>query len=101
MSGVPLPSPHSPSSCLILLSRVVAADPKYRPLIPTSLHTRFTRAWSDRNAQYKWLARSLELIRFTELMLDMILKRKTSEKTRWRGIVFLEAIKCVCCSLCT
>ena len=24
MSGVPLPSPHSPSSCLILLSRVVA-----------------------------------------------------------------------------
>ncbi|KAL1720702.1 peroxisome membrane protein [Schizophyllum commune] len=78
-----------------LLTRVVAADPKYRPLIPTSLHTRFTRAWSDRNAQYKWLARSLELIRFTELMLEMILKRKTSEKTRWRGIVFLEAIKAI------
>ncbi|KAL1690143.1 peroxisome membrane protein [Schizophyllum commune] len=78
-----------------LLSRIVAADPKYRPLIPTSLHTRFTRAWSDRNAQYKWLARSLELIKFTELMLEMILKRKTSEKTRWRGIVFLEAIKAI------
>lgn len=78
-----------------LLARVAAADPKYRPLIPTSLHTRFTRAWADRSAQYKWLARALELIRFTELMLEMILRRKASEKNRWRGVVFLEAIKAI------
>src|SRR5215471_18883898 len=31
-----------------LLARIVQNNPKYKPLIPSSLHTRFTRAWSDK-----------------------------------------------------
>ncbi|KAJ6519782.1 peroxisomal membrane protein PEX16 [Mycena sanguinolenta] len=78
-----------------LLAKVVQRDPKYRPLIPSSLHTRFTRAWSDKNTRYKWVARSLELIRFTELVLEMTLRRKVSPRTRWRSVVLLEIIKAV------
>ncbi|KAJ7932435.1 peroxisomal membrane protein PEX16 [Mycena leptocephala] len=76
-----------------LLAKVVQRDPKYRPLIPSSLHTRFTRAWSDKNTRYKWAARALELIRFTELVLEMTLRRKVSSRTRWRSVVLLEIIK--------
>ncbi|KAJ8702546.1 hypothetical protein PTI98_001253 [Pleurotus ostreatus] len=76
-----------------LLSKLVYSDPKYRPLIPTSLHTRFTRAWSDKSSLYKWAARSLELIRFAELFIEMALKRKVSQRNKWRGVVLLEIIK--------
>ncbi|KAJ7783746.1 peroxisomal membrane protein PEX16 [Mycena maculata] len=78
-----------------LLAKVMQRDPKYRPLIPSSLHTRFTRAWSDKNMRYKWAARALELIRFTELVLEMGLRRKVSPRARWRSVVLLEMIKSV------
>lgn len=76
-----------------LLAKIVKSDPKYKPLIPTSLHTRYTRAWSDRNSRYKWAARALELLRFTELLIEMGLRRKVSAKNKWRAIVLLEFIK--------
>jgi peroxin-16 len=76
-----------------LLAKIVQNEAKYRPLIPSSLHTRFTRAWSDKNTRYKWAARLLELIRFTELVIEMGLRRKASAQNRWRGIVLLEAVK--------
>lgn len=78
-----------------LLARMVQSDPKYRPLIPFSLHTRFTRAWADKNSRYKWAARLLETIRFTELFIEMGLRRKVSAKNRYRGIIILEIIKYV------
>ncbi|CAK5280208.1 unnamed protein product [Mycena citricolor] len=76
-----------------LLGKIVQKNPKYRPLIPTSLHTRFTRAWSDKNTQYRWIARTLEFIRFTELVVEMTLRRKVSERARWRIVVLIESIK--------
>ncbi|KAF9535434.1 peroxisome membrane protein [Crepidotus variabilis] len=76
-----------------LLARIVKANPSYRPLIPSSLHSRFTRAWSDKNDVYKWAGRALEIIRFTELVLEMALRRKVSQKTKWRSIILLEFIK--------
>lgn len=76
-----------------LLERVVQAEPKYKALIPPSLHTRYTRAWSEKNAFYKWAARVLELVRFTELLIEMGLRRKVLQRNRWRGIVILEVIK--------
>jgi len=78
-----------------LLERVVQADPKYKALIPPSSHTRYTRAWSEKDSLYKWAARVLQLVRFTELLIEMGLRRKVSQRNRWRGIVLLEAIKAV------
>jgi peroxin-16 len=76
-----------------ILAKVAENNPKYRPLIPSSLHTRYTKAWIGKNSQYKWAARILELLRFTELVIEMGLRRKVSEKLRWRGIVVIEMIK--------
>lgn len=76
-----------------LLARVIQSNPSYRPLIPSTLHNRFTKAWSDKDILYKWAARSLEIIRFIELVVEMVLRRKVSEKLRWRSIVLIETIK--------
>ncbi|KAG1825891.1 peroxisomal membrane protein PEX16 [Suillus subaureus] len=78
-----------------LLARVVQSDPHWKPILPIPLHTRYTRAWSDKETLYKWAARSLELIRFTQLLVEMLLRRKVSGKNRWRGIVFLETVKMI------
>lgn len=76
-----------------LLERFVRSDPKYKPLIPSSLHTRYARAWTEKNVLYKWAARTLELIRFTQLLVEMGLRRRVSLKVRWRGIIALESVK--------
>ena len=77
----------------MLLSRVIQSNPSYRPLIPSTLHNRFTKAWSDKDILYKWAARSLKIIGFLELVVEMILRRKASEKVRWRSIIVIETIK--------
>ncbi|KAI0003715.1 peroxisome membrane protein [Russula compacta] len=78
-----------------LLNRAVGSEPKYKPLLPPSLHSRFTRAWADTHFRYRWTARTLELIRFIELLLEMGLRRGASAKNRWRAITLLEAVKVV------
>ncbi|KAI0052852.1 peroxisome membrane protein [Auriscalpium vulgare] len=78
-----------------LLGRAVDNEPKHKPLLPPSLHTRYTRAWADHHTRYRWVARVLELTRFVELLIEMGLRRKTSSTTRWRGIILLEAIKAI------
>lgn len=78
-----------------LLSRIVLSDPKFKPVLPPSPHSRYTRAWSDKSARYKWASRTLEVLRFVELVIEMGLRRKVSNKNRWRGIVLLEIIKYV------
>ena len=77
-----------------ILSKIMQSDQKYKPLLPSSIHARYTRAWSEKSFTYKWASRALELIRFVELLVEMGLRRKTSLKARWRGIVFIEMIKC-------
>jgi len=78
-----------------LLARAIESEPKYKPLLPPSFHSRFTRAWAENHARYKWTARALELIRFVELLLEMGLRRKAAAKSRWRAIAALEALKVV------
>ncbi|CAL1695690.1 unnamed protein product [Somion occarium] len=76
-----------------ILSKIMQSEPKYKPLLPFSLHVRYTKAWSEKSFTYKWAARALELIRFVELLVEMGLRRKASVKARWRGIVIIEMIK--------
>ncbi|TFY72862.1 hypothetical protein EVG20_g143 [Dentipellis fragilis] len=75
-----------------LITKALEADPKHKPILPPSLHTRYTRAWAE-NRSYKWVSRVLELVRYVELLLEMGLRRKAPPKYRWRGIVFLEIVK--------
>jgi len=47
----------------------------------------------NKSSHYKWAARILDILRFTELVIEMGLRRKVSERIRWRGIVVIEAVK--------
>lgn len=76
-----------------LLAKAVENDPKYKPLLPPSQHSRYVKAWTDRDVTYKWAARALELIRFTQLLIEMGLRRTVSSQVRWRVVILLESIK--------
>lgn len=78
-----------------LLNRVMQSDPKYKSLIPSSPHSRYTRAWTKKNPRYKWFARTLEVLRYLELLIEMGLRRKASDRTRWRVITLIECLKYV------
>lgn len=78
-----------------LLARIIKTDPKYKPVLPATSHTRYTRAWSEKDGRYKWAARFLEVLKFVELLIEMGLRKFVSDKARWRGVLFLESIKCV------
>ncbi|KZS96001.1 peroxisomal membrane protein PEX16 [Sistotremastrum niveocremeum HHB9708] len=78
-----------------LLARRLSQDPKLKPLIPPSPHSRYTRAWSDKSGQYKWAARALEVIKFLQLVVEMSLRRKVGRNAKWRAIVSIEFVKAV------
>ncbi|KAF8445898.1 peroxisome membrane protein [Boletus edulis BED1] len=78
-----------------LLTRIMKNDPQWRPILPTPLHSKYTRAWSDKDALYKWVARALELARYTQLLVEMVMRRKLSARARWRGIVLMETVKAI------
>ncbi|KAI0692789.1 peroxisome membrane protein [Cytidiella melzeri] len=78
-----------------LLARILKTDPKYKSVLPATSHTRYTRAWGEKDQRYKWAARFLEVIKFVELLIEMGLRRSVSDQARWRGVVFLESIKAV------
>ncbi|KZW02578.1 peroxisome membrane protein [Exidia glandulosa HHB12029] len=79
----------------LLARRLAQLGPKHKPVLPPSLHTRYTRAWADKDKTYRWAARMLEIVRFTELVVEMGLRRKVGPTGRWRGIVTLEVIKAI------
>ncbi|EJD55581.1 peroxisome membrane protein [Auricularia subglabra TFB-10046 SS5] len=79
----------------LLARRAAQLGSKHKPILPPSLHTRYTRAWADKESTYKWAARMLEIVRFTELVVEMGLRRKLGQAGRWRGIVVLEFVKAI------
>ena len=82
------------------LKHISQTDPKSaKSLLPPSPHTRYTKAWSERDPKYKWASRLLEIIRYTQLVLEMGLKRTTGNNGRWRGIVTIEVIRCLVLSI--
>ncbi|KAF2746786.1 peroxisomal membrane protein pex16 [Sporormia fimetaria CBS 119925] len=89
-SGVQLLSLYHDS----LLAKAMARSPAPKQQPPTP-HHRYTKFWTDRSPTYKRLALLLQMIQYTELLWEMSAKRK-GEKTRWRVIVMLEAVKALC-----
>lgn len=68
-------------------------DGKVKALIPPTEQSRYTRAWTQKDRMYKYAARMLEVLRFTQLVIEMSLRRRLNSRGVWRGIVALEAIK--------
>lgn len=59
-------------------------------------HARYTRFWASRSPLYRRVALLLQMVRYTELLLEMAAKRRGGEKLRWRAVVLLEVIKAIC-----
>lgn len=58
-------------------------------------HNRYTRFYCQQSTTYRRTALSLQVIQYTELLLEMMGKRQ-SEKARWRVVVLLETVKAMC-----
>merc|ERR1711939_924714 len=77
-----------------LLSRALAQSLQQRKHHQTP-HNRYTGFYCEKSATYKGTAVTLQVIQYTELLLEMMAKRK-GEKSRWRMVVVLETIKAMC-----
>ncbi|KAJ6442439.1 peroxisomal membrane protein pex16 [Purpureocillium lavendulum] len=76
-----------------LLSRAVSR----LPVPPVrSAHARYTRFWAQKSKLYRRIAMLLQMVAYTELLCEMTAKRRGGERSRWRVVVLLEAIKAVC-----
>ncbi|ROV95424.1 hypothetical protein VMCG_08481 [Cytospora schulzeri] len=60
-----------------------------------SLHARYTRFWAARSKLYRRVAVALQVVQYTELLLEMWAKRR-GEAMRWRVVVLVEAVKALC-----
>ncbi|KAI9776982.1 MAG: Peroxisomal membrane protein pex16 [Geoglossum umbratile] len=89
-SGVQLLSLYHDS----LLARTISRLPGVLKPHPTP-HNRYTRFWTQKSLIYKRVALALQTIKYTELLWEMVAKRR-GERVRWRVVVLLEAIKAIC-----
>jgi peroxin-16 len=63
----------------------------------TSLHARYTKFWTARSALYRQLAIALKIAQYTELLWEMVARRRLGgDKARWRVVILLESFKAVC-----
>lgn len=60
-----------------------------------SLHARYTRFWAAKSTLYRRVAVVLQVVQYTELLLEMWAKRR-GEAVRWRVVVLIEAVKAFC-----
>ncbi|KUI56099.1 Peroxisomal membrane protein PEX16 [Cytospora mali] len=81
----------------ILLFRSSTSPSSSSPATPLSktLHARYTRFWTLRSKLYRRVAVVLQVVQYTELLLEMWAKRR-GEAIRWRVVVLVEAVKALC-----
>lgn len=77
-----------------LLSRALAQRAE-REKLHQSTHNRYTRFYCAKSGMYRRTATTLQAVQYTELLLEMMAKRK-GEKARWRAVILLEAVKAIC-----
>lgn len=90
-SGVQLLSIYHDS----LVSRVVAQLPASASRPTPSPHARYTKYWTAKSPQYRKIALALQMIQYTELLWEMIARRR-GEKIRQRVVVMIEIAKALC-----
>lgn len=69
--------------------------PRLHPVLPAvSDHTRYTRYWSARSGLYRRAARSLTVLSYVQLLVEMLARRQ-GDRIRWRLVLIIESIKYV------
>lgn len=61
-----------------------------------SAHARYTRYWTQKSSAYRRIAMLLQMVIYTEMLWEMSAKRRGGERSRWKVVVILEAIKAFC-----
>jgi peroxin-16 len=59
-------------------------------------HMRYTDFWSSTSPLYTRIATVLKIVQYTELLWEMVARRRGGEQTRWRVVVLLESFKALC-----
>lgn len=90
ISGVQLLSLYHDTVLAKAVSRLPRAQ---KPRL--SQHARYTKFWTQHSATYRHLSRLLQVVQYTELLWEMLAKRR-GERVRWRIVVLLECIKALC-----
>lgn len=58
-----------------------------------STHARYTHHFSDANPTYNIVARALVIVSYTELLTEMLARRKLGQKKAWDVVVGVESLK--------
>ena len=61
-----------------------------------SAHARYTIYWTNNSSIYDQITTILKITQYTELLWEMVAKRRGREQGRWKVVVFLEAFKALC-----
>ncbi|KAF2861174.1 peroxisomal membrane protein pex16 [Piedraia hortae CBS 480.64] len=77
-----------------LLSRSAAQSPRSTKLYQPP-HNRYTRFYFQQSPTYRRTAIMLQVVQYTELLLEMAASRR-GEQARWRLVILLESIKAIC-----
>lgn len=59
-------------------------------------HMRYTDFWSTTSPLYTRIATVLKIVQYTELLWEMVARRRGGEQTRWRVVILLESFKALC-----
>lgn len=65
-----------------------------------STHARYTHHFSDANPTYNIVARALVIVSYSELLTEMLARRKLGQKKAWNVVVGVESLKLVPFCIC-
>jgi peroxin-16 len=80
---------------------LLSSSPTLSKSIPSSKprptpHMRYTDFWASTSPLYTRIATVLKIVQYTELLWEIVARRRGGERTRWRVVVFLESFKALC-----
>ncbi|KAA1115962.1 Peroxisomal membrane protein pex16 [Puccinia graminis f. sp. tritici] len=75
-----------------IITKVVTSLPSSQKPAQSS-HARYTSAWCAVSSTYKFLAHALAIISHSQLLIEMVARRRLGSKRRWRVVLMLELIK--------
>jgi peroxin-16 len=69
--------------------RLSAIDPSFR----ASCHNRYTEYQVQHNRLYRYVALAVQLTRYTEMLWEMVARKRGGERGRWMTVLSIESIK--------
>lgn len=82
-------------------ANILSSSPTLSKSMPPSKprptpHMRYTDFWASTSPLYTRIATVLKIVQYTELLWEIVARRRGGEQTRWRVVVLLESFKALC-----